>query len=182
MKFGLLILAGGFFIAASNKVVFKDFVSKEKISLVSHCLGTFESEKRGNDSYYFNQGTGKFNCSVLFYHLSAKEHSMLVDLPKSLLKAPDKSPIFPLTYFKNYSKLKPYQTSYYVWGDIKDEFMFSSSDIKIVDGEEVMKQKHFNAYSMVDTNIFVKIHISKTNCSILDSLEIMDILSSVRKG
>lgn len=63
------------------------------------------------------------------------------------------------------------------WGKSDDDFMFRQNDV-VIEGTQ-FSQKHMYGYCMVDKDIFVNIHLSKTGCSATDSTEMMDILKSL---
>ena len=58
--------------------------------------------------------------------------------------------------------------------------MFRQTDITNYEGLE-LKQKHMYAYTMFDNDLFVIIHLSRTNYSSLDSTNMRTILSNFKK-
>ena len=136
----------------------------------------FKKEWRGADYYYYGDGDG-FICSVLYYKLNDDEKIELIDAPKAAFGGMDKSPVYPYSYFKNFSKLKSMERNDSSWGKPTDDFMFRQNDI-IIEGTQ-FSQKHMYGYAMVDKDLFVNIHLSKTGCSSADSSEMIDILKSI---
>jgi hypothetical protein len=136
----------------------------------------FSKEWRGSDYYYYAEGDG-FICSVLYYKLNENDKIELIEAPKTAFKGPDKSPCYPYAYFKNYSQLKPMEKNDSTWGQPTDDFMFRQNDV-VVDGMN-FSQKHMYAYAMIDKDLFLNVHLSKTACSASDSTELMSILKSL---
>ena len=66
------------------------------------------------------------------------------------------------------------------WGEGTDDFMFRQADIEDFNGIK-MKQKHMYAYGMFDKDIFINVHLSKTNYTDSDSTAMSEILSSLVK-
>jgi hypothetical protein len=48
----------------------------------------------------------------------------------------------------------------------------------VIEGTQ-FSQKHMYGYAMVDKDLFVNVHLSKTGCSASDSTEMIDILQSL---
>lgn len=140
----------------------------------------FSKEWRGSDYYYFSTSKDKIICSVLYYKLTDEEKLTLEDLPKIKIGGPDISPAYPFAYFSNYSNLKKYEKNIENWGQPTDDFMFRQSDITEIEGTKLM-QKHMYAYFMADKDLFVNIHLSKTDCTTADSTAMRQILSSLTK-
>jgi hypothetical protein len=136
----------------------------------------FTKEWRGTDYYYYGESDG-FICSVLYYKLNDNEKLELIDAPKTAIGGPDKSPAYPYSYFKNYSNLKSMEKNDSSWGEPTDDFMFRQNDV-VINGTQ-FSQKHMYGYAMVDKDLFVNIHLSKTGCSSSDSTEMIDILKSL---
>ena len=136
----------------------------------------FTKEWRGEDYYYYADADG-FICSVLYYKLNKDEKLELIDAPKTAIGGPDKSPAYPYAYFKNYSNLKDMERNDSSWGGPADDFMFRQNNV-VVDGMK-FSQKHMYGYAMVDKDLFVNVHLSKTGCSPADSTEMMSMLQSL---
>ena len=163
----------------ADKKVFEFNYPKRKgvdISLSADHFKKFTKEWRGTDYYYYAEGDG-FISSVLYYKLNDDEKVELIDAPKTAISGPDKSPAYPYAYFKNYSNLKSMERNDSSWGKPTDDFMFRQNDV-VIDGTQ-FSQKHMYGYAMVDKDLFVNIHLSKTGCSTSDSTEMMDILKSL---
>ena len=133
-------------------------------------------EWRGADYYYYGEGDG-FICSVLYYKLNDDERIELIDAPKAAIGGLDKSPAYPYSYFKNFSKLKSMERNDSSWGNATDDFMFRQNDV-VLDGTQ-FSQKHMYGYAMVDKDLFLNVHLSKTGCSTSDSTEMINILKSL---
>ncbi len=147
-----------------------------EITLTAQHFKKFKNEWRGSDYYYYAEQDG-FICSVLYYKLNEEEKLTLVDAPRAAISGPDISPAYPYSYFKNYSQLKSMEKNDSSWGEANDDFMFRQNDV-VIEGTQ-FSQKHMYGYCMVDKDIFVNIHLSKTGCSATDSTEMMDILKSL---
>ena len=146
------------------------------ITFLADHFKKFTKEWRGEDYYYYGESDG-FICSVLYYKLNDNEKLELVDAPKSALGGADKSPAYPYSYFKNSSNLKSMEKNDSSWGKPTDDFMFRQNDVAL-EGTK-FSQKHMYAYAMVDKDLFLNIHLSKTGCSSSDSTEMIDILKSL---
>ncbi|MFT3680826.1 MAG: hypothetical protein QM791_11175 [Ferruginibacter sp.] len=138
----------------------------------------FSQEWRGEDLYFLSEADG-FTCSVLFYKLTEEEKASLVDVPRVAVNGPDNSPAYPYAYFKNYSKLKSMEKNDSSWGKPTDDFMFRQNDIVVESAH--FTQKHMYGYTMLDKDIFVNVHLSKTGCTPADSTELMGMLQSLIK-
>ncbi|MDQ2180234.1 hypothetical protein [Marinifilum sp. D714] len=165
-----------------NKVVFK-YPKLKGVDIVMNTsvFRKFKKEWRGKDYYYLcEKGQNDIVCSVLFYKLNEKEKMMYVDLTRAMIgkECPEVSPVFPLEYFSNYSNLKKYETNHSKWGNLKGDFMFRHADIKEFNGAKI-NQKHMYAYTMVDNDLFVNIHLSKIFCTKNDSIFMAEILNSL---
>ncbi len=146
------------------------------ITVQSDHIKKFTKDWRGSDYYYFSESEG-FVFSVLYYKLNKNETAELIDVPKSLINGPDKSPAYPFAYFSNYSNLKSMEKNDSAWGTPTDDFMFRQNDVGI-EGT-AFTQKHMYGYAMVDKDLFVNVHLSKTACSPTDSTEMINVLKSL---
>ncbi|WP_299189355.1 hypothetical protein [uncultured Aquimarina sp.] len=186
MKFGLITITlflMSFITKDVKSYVFKH-PKKKKVTVLleSENLGKFKKEKRGGDFYYSNLsnlGKNNINCSVLFYKLNKDEITNLVEMPKMIMGGPDTSPAYPLAYFSNYSKLKKIESNNSQWGKPDGDFMYRQADIKEIQGQKI-NQKHMYAYSMIDGDMFVNIHLSKINCKAKDSTKMKAILDGFK--
>ncbi len=149
------------------------------IIMTTDIFGKFSKEWRGEDYYYVCE-TGKNNliCSVLFYKLNKDEQKLMVD-PFDPAGGTT-SPIIPYTYFLE-SNLKPYERNKKSWGEATDEFMFRQNDIPEFNGMKI-KQKHMYAYCMFGKDLFVNVHLSKTNYTVEDSTAMRKILKGLKKA
>ena len=93
---------------------------------------------------------------------------------------PEQFPLIPFVYFLETSQLAKYETNRAKWGEGTDDFMFRQTDIEDFNGIK-MKQKHMYAYGMFDKDIFITVHLSKTNYTDSDSTAMSEILSSLVK-
>ncbi|WP_338814756.1 hypothetical protein V9L05_05895 [Bernardetia sp. Wsw4-3y2] len=150
------------------------------ITLKTDNFKKFKKEWRGTDYYYYSESKDGIICSVLYYKLNEEERLTLVDAPRVAMGGPDISPAYPFFYFLNYSKLKKYETNEERWGEPTDDFMFRQNDITNFEGVKV-NQKHMYGYFMAKKDLFVNIHLSKTNCTSTDSTVMREILSSLTK-
>ena len=169
-----------------SKIVDYEFKHPKKkkvtLTLKAENLGKFTKQKRGGDFYYSNLnnvGDNNINCSVLFYKLNDDEIIQLVDMPKMMIGGPDSSPAYPLAYFSNYSKLKPFESNNSQWGEPDKDFMYRQADITEYQGQKI-NQKHMYGYSMIDKDVFINIHLSKTNCTLNDSIYMRKILDEFK--
>jgi hypothetical protein len=163
----------------ADKNVFDFSYPKRKATDITLSAGHFKKftkEWRGADYYYYGEGDG-FICSVLYYKLNDDEKAELIDAPKAAINGPHKSPAYPYAYFKNFSNLKSMERRDSSWGKPTDDFMFRQNDV-VVEGTQ-FSQKHMYGYAMVDKDLFLNVHLSKTGCSTLDSTEMIDILKSL---
>ena len=171
------------FTAKPNEIIFKYPKSKKAtFSMKTEHFKKFKKEWKGSDYYYSSvKGKNGIICSVLYFKLNEEEQLMYVDAPKAMigLKNVENSPAFPLTFFTNYSNLSKFETNKTNWGDPKDEFMFRQADIKEFNGIEI-NQKHMYGYTMFEKDLFVSIHLSKTNCKTADSLVMNNILNNLK--
>jgi len=164
---------------SNQKKVFDFAYPKRKgteITLSAEHFKAFTKEWRGSDYYYYTESDGLI-CSVLFYKLNNNERKDLIDVPKAAIGGPEKSPAYPYSYFKNYSNLKSMERNDSTWGSPTDDFMFRQNDV-VLEGTQ-FSQKNMYGYAMVDKDLFVNIHLSKTACSNSDSTEMVDILKSL---
>ncbi|BEV04490.1 hypothetical protein [Chryseobacterium gambrini] len=150
------------------------------ITLSANNFNKFTKEWRGEDYYYYSESKDGIICSILYYKLNYEEKRSLVDAPKIAIGGPDISPAYPFAYFSNYSNLKKYESNVENWGKPTDNFMFRQNDITEFQGIK-MKQKHMYAYFMADKDLFVNIHLSKTDFTPTDSTAMRQILSSLTK-
>lgn len=148
------------------------------IRLTATDFKKFKKEWRALDYYYFGEGKNGIVCSVLYYKLNDDEVVSLVDAPKKALDGPDISPVYPLAYFSNHSNLKKFEKNNVNWGEPTDDFMFRQNDITEFNGVKI-RQKHMYAFSMIDKDLFVNIHLSKVECTRTDSAAMRQILSSL---
>lgn len=86
----------------------------------------------------------------------------------------------PFVYFSENSNLKKYESNNKSWGQVTDDFMFRQNDIFEFEGVNI-KQKHMYAYAMFGKNIFVNVHLSKTNFTPADSTAMRQILDGLKK-
>lgn len=150
------------------------------ITLSADNFKKFTKEWRGADYYYYSESKDGIICSILYYKLNDEEKLSLVDVPKIATSGPEISPAYPFAFFSNYSNLKKYETNVKNWGQPTDDFMFRQNDILEFQGVK-MKQKHMYGYFMADKDLFVNIHLSKTNFKDADSTAMRQILSSLTK-
>lgn len=150
------------------------------ITLSANNFKKFTKEWRGEDYYYYSEGKDGIICSILYYKLNEGEKLSLVSAHKQAIGGPDISPAYPFAYFSNYSNLKKYETNVENWGESTDDFMFRQNDILEFQGVKI-KQKHMYGYLMADHDLFVNIHLSKTNFTASDSTAMRQILSSLVK-
>lgn len=179
-----MIITAGFLSFKSDEAKLFEFSypknNKATITLKAENFKKFSKEWRGSDYYYYADGKDGMICSVLYYKLNDDERLSLVDAPKVALGGPDISPVYPFTYFTNYSNLKKYEENTFSWGEPTDDFMFHQNDIKKFNGMQV-NQKHMYGYCMADKDLFINIHLSKVNCTSADSITMREILSSLTK-
>lgn len=147
------------------------------ISLKTDVFANFSKEWRGGDYYYVSESEKGFVCSVLYYQLNQHEQLSLVEAPKVAIGGPEKSPAYPFAYFSTHSNLKSLEQNNTSWGKPSDEFMFRQNDVSIPGTS--FGQKHMYGYGMVDKDLFVNIHLSKTSCTADDSTLLRQMLSSL---
>ena len=136
----------------------------------------FKEEWRGQDYYYScENGDDDIICSVLFYKLNSDEQKHMVDPFGGMTNAG-----IPFLYFSDNSNLKKYETNNQSWGEMTDDFMFRQNDITEFEGIQV-NQKHMYAYCMFGKDLFVNVHLSKTDYSADDSTSMRQILASLLK-
>lgn len=141
----------------------------------------FQKEWQGSDYYYLSEnGENGLVCSVIFYKLNKEEEQMLVDMPRLMLNGPESSPVYPQNYFTTFSNLKKIESNQSKWGNISDDFMFSHSDIKEMNGKK-LNQKHMYGFAMFGKDLFVNVHLSKVDCSPNDSIAMRQILDGLVK-
>ncbi|HRI19638.1 MAG TPA: hypothetical protein PLA68_01735 [Panacibacter sp.] len=181
-KFVFLLASGLLAFNTIDKKSFEFNYPRKKgtnITLVTGQFKKFTKEWRGSDYYYYAEADG-FICSVLYYKLNDEEKLSLVDAPRSAMNGPEISPAYPLAYFSNYSNLKSMEANDSSWGDANSDFMFRQNDVTLTGTN--FSQKHMYGYCMVDKDLFVNIHLSKTACTNNDSTEMIDILKSLIKS
>ena len=146
-----------------------------KFTISTDAFKKFKEEWRGEDYYYLSEsGESDIICSVLFYKLNKDEQKLMVDPfgePNSGI---------PFIYFTNSSNLKKYEKNDKSWGTMTDDFMFRQNDILDFEGIKI-KQKHMYAYGMFGKNLFVNIHLSKTNYTADDSTKMRQVLDGIQK-
>jgi hypothetical protein len=135
---------------------------------------TFSKEWRGSDYYYSGVSTDSIICSVLYYKLNKDEQKLMVEPFGGMA-----SPGIPFIYFSDNSNLKKYERNNINWGTMTDDFMFRQNDIEEFEGIKI-KQKHMYGYTMFDKDLFVNIHLSKTNYTTKDSAMMRAILGSLK--
>ena len=150
------------------------------IFMATNQFAKFKKEWKGEDYYYSCEGKNGIVCSVLFYKLSDKEKEQLVTMPQVILQGPISSPLYPHTYFSSYSNLKKYESNEANWGNMNDDFMFRHADVKEVAGTKI-NQKHMYGFAMFGDDLFVNVHLSKTDCTVADSTSMREILTTLRK-
>jgi hypothetical protein len=143
------------------------------ITLNTDNFNSFSKEWRGSDYYYYGISTDSIICSVLYYKLNKEEQKLMVDPFGGMA-----SPGIPFIYFSDNSNLKKYETNNNNWGKMTDDFMFRQNDIEEFEGIKI-KQKHMYVYTMFDKDLFVNIHLSKTNYTAKDSTTMRYILSAL---
>ena len=135
----------------------------------------FSKEWRGTDYYYYAMSSDSIICSVLYYKLNKDEQKQYVDLFGGMTNAG-----IPFAYFSENSNLKKYEKNVSNWGKMTDDFMFRQNDITEFEGVKI-SQKHMYAYTMFDKDLFVIVHLSKTNYSSADSTTMKEILDNFKK-
>jgi hypothetical protein len=174
----------GFLSFATSDKNLKEFnypkIKDAVITLSVDKIDKFREEWRGSDYYYYGESKDGFIVSVLFYKLNEAEIQHLVDDPRLTSNTSEISPFYPMSYFTTHSNTRQYESNQQIWGDSKDDFMYSQFDIKEMQGQ-VVNQKSMYAYTMFGKDIFVNIHLSKILCSKEDSTVMRQILDSVKK-
>ena len=168
------------FAPAKDNAEFNYPKNKDASLLITANFKKIDKEWRGTDYYYSSQTEDGILFSVLFYKLEADEVKSLVDMPAKMMNGPETSPAYALTYFATYSNTKDLETNDQKWGSPSDDFMFRQADIKVFQGKEV-NQKSMYGYAMFGKDLFVNIHLSKTNCTPADSTEMRQILETIKK-
>ncbi len=135
----------------------------------------FSKEWRGTDYYYNAMSSDSIICSVLFYKLNKDEQKQYVDIFGGMTNAG-----IPFAYFSENSNLKKYEKNISNWGKMTDDFMFRQNDITEFEGVKI-SQKNMYAYTMFDKDLFVIVHLSKTNYSSIDSSIMKEILDNFKK-
>jgi hypothetical protein len=180
----ILILTTGFFSFKSSENAPFEFSYPKRdnttIVLSAADFKKFKKEWRGQDYYYYSESKNGIICSILYYKLNDDEVLSLIDAPKKMTGGPDVSPAYPFAYFANYSNLKKYEKNNVDWGEPTDDFMFRQNDLPEFEGVKV-NQKHMYGYAMVDKDLFVNIHLSKTAYTKSDSTTMREILNSLTR-
>lgn len=177
LSISLLLLLLSFKCDTNTLIEFQYPKNKEaKFTMDTDKFKKFTKEWRGEDYYYMSEGGDKgFICSVLFYKLNSQEQKTMVEPFGGMTSAG-----IPFLYFSSNSNLKKYESNNVNWGKAEDDFMFRQNDILEVEGVKI-KQKHMYAYAMFGKDLFVNVHLSKTNCSAEDSLVMRTILDGLKK-
>jgi hypothetical protein len=150
--------------------------SDVKFKMTTNIFKKFKEEWRGEDYYYMcENGENKIICSVLFYKLNKDEQKLMVDPFEGMTNAG-----LPFIFFSDNSNLKKYEKNNVSWGEMTDDFMYRQNDILEFEGMS-LKQKHMYAYTMFGKDIFVNIHLSKTNYTPKDSIAMRQILNDLKK-
>jgi len=148
-----------------------------KFTMTTDKFKNFTKEWRGEDYYYMcENGNSNIICSVLFYKLNKDEQKLMVEPMGGMI-----TPGIPLIYFSEKSNLKKYERNNNSWGEMTDDFMFRQNDILEFEGVK-MKQKHMYAYCMFGKDLFVNVHLSKTNYTADDSTAMRQILDGLKKS
>jgi len=146
-----------------------------KITMLSHSFGEFSKEWQGTDLYFMATSKDSITCSVLYYKLNETEQKEMVEpFGKEANSA------IPFIFFSQNSNLSKYEKNNSSWGEMTDDFIFRQNDIPEINGMKI-KQKHMYAYSLIDKEMFVNIHLSKVNSAPSDSIKMRTILSSIKK-
>ncbi len=147
-----------------------------KFIMTSDKFEKFNIEWRSEDYYYMSEnGDNDITCTVLFRKLNKAKQKLIVASSKEIA-----SSSLPLLYFADNSELKKYEINNFNWGLKTDDFMFRQNDIQEFKGIKI-KQKNMYAYCIFDEEVFVKIHLSKINCTANDSIEMRQILKTLKK-
>lgn len=178
-RFLLVMLTVGLFsFTIFNKSDFDFNYPKRKNTTITTKLDNFKEfskEWRGSDYYYYGTSSDSIICSVLYYKLNKDEQAQYVDIFGGETNAG-----IPFAYFSENSNLKKYEVNVTSWGKMTDDFMFRQNNITEFEGIK-MRQKHMYAYTMFDKDLFVIVHLSKTNYSPADSTVMKTILDDFRK-
>jgi len=149
--------------------------SKTAINLNAAGFLNFTKEWRGDSYFYYGKSSEGITCSVLYFKLNeAQQHAYVDNLPVKSIAGNS------FAYFAENSNLKKYEKNIEKWGKLADDFVFKQSDINDFKGIAI-KQKHVFAYSMFDNDLFVNIHLAKSNYNAADSTKMRDILNSLIK-
>ena len=178
-KYAFTFLAFGLFSFTIFDTADFDFnYPKRKKTTITTKLNNFKEfskEWRGTDYYYYSMSSDSIICSVLYYKLNKDEQKQYVDLFGGMTNAG-----IPFAYFLENSNLKKYEKNVSNWGKMTDDFMFRQNDITEFEGVKI-SQKHMYAYTMFDKDLFVIVHLSKTNYSSADSTIMKSILDNFKK-
>ena len=152
------------------------------LSLKSKLITKTKRDERGGDCYFSNleEKNPNFNFSILYYKLTEEEKLKYVDIMALSFGAPKNSPVYPYTYFSTTSKLKAFETNKTMWQDTTKGFMYRHAQINEVMGKKV-NMKNMYAYTMFKESYFVQAHISKINPTKQDSIDMVEIISSLSK-
>ncbi|MES2133785.1 MAG: hypothetical protein V4506_15650 [Bacteroidota bacterium] len=145
------------------------------ITMLSDNYKKFNEEWKGGDYYYMSFGKDSIICSVLYYLLNENEQKNLVQPFGDAV-----GPLIPMTYFLTNSNMKNFEKNKTSWGGEKDDFMFRQADIINYQGYSV-RQKNMYAYCIFGKDLFVNIHLSKTNYTTKDSTIMRQMLASFAK-
>jgi len=154
-----------------------NYPNRKKTTITSKLTNfiNFTKEWRGTDYYYYAMSADSIICSILYYKLNKGEQKQYVDLFGGMTNSG-----IPFAYFSENSNLKKYEKNVSNWGKMTDDFMFRQNDITEFEGIKI-SQKHMYAYTMFDKDLFVIVHLSKTNYSSADSTTMKGILDNFKK-
>lgn len=174
LTFTLLTLS---FVGSRKKTVEFHYPKRDNttISMLSDNYEKFSEEWKGGDYYYMGFGKDSIICSVLYYLLDENEQKNLTQPFGDAVGT-----LIPLTYFLTNSNMRNFEKNKTTWGSEKDDFMFRQADITDFQGYAV-RQKNMYAYCMFGKDLFVNIHLSKTNYTAKDSMAMRQMLASFIK-
>lgn len=173
----LVIIGLTSFTTEDKKVTEFEYPNRKGTTILLNLTDFYSITKewRGEDYYFMSKSTDSIICSILFYKLNKEE-------VKTMVK-PFGGKNFagiPFAYFSENSNLKKFEKNQTAWGNMEDDFMFRQCDILEIAGLKI-KQKNMYAYGMLDKDLFVNIHLSKTNYTDKDSIGMREILNSIIK-
>ena len=172
---GIVIIGFGFTTLKLSTYKFK-FPKRKNVELKIDIPKDWKisKEKRGEDMYYtnFTSNNGEqILLSVLFYKLN--------DIEKKPIEAIGmNNPIIPYTFFLSNNKTIKMENNVESWDN--EDFYFHDSNIEEFSGIKV-HQKNIKAYCMYDFDLFAQIHISKLNYTPSDSIQMMEIIKTIKK-